>query len=425
MTLAEACAAVGTALDGDFRARIVAECAAAGSLRRALARLRTAMRAHDWRAGRDRVDLGPMVASFDARTRAEGFNAIRDWDGRTGRFSAETIPVDVLDLLASRRGGDPIDEVALAILVDYYFLHLLALLSLRAWDEGDANANLDVLTGLVTRLQGPGGSGQRFLDDGETLLILATAHYEPEEHGYVLLLDRVRALDHTHRVSAAVGHAAGMGCHLRYGWEATYGRSLAAMRQDNVADYPWVAWAVATVMAEFARLTEAGETGPVRDRIAEALLQALSPDAGAFVRDAPGATSALDVDRRAFLDGFRAHGHALAEAAEPFRPRAESYSPFSLFYNFSNNVVKGATVDALIWGEAATVSLNDLFTALPPGDPRLPAKRALATRLMDHALRHPDIVRGRPMPAIVYDPRLGRQMFSAAIRDIRAAIDAS
>ena len=35
------------------------------------------------------------------------------------------------------------DAAVLAILLDYYFMHVLALLSLSVWDEGDADANLD------------------------------------------------------------------------------------------------------------------------------------------------------------------------------------------------------------------------------------------------------------------------------------------
>ncbi len=36
------------------------------------------------------------------------------------------------------------------------------------------------------------GSGQRFADDAETLMLLATSHYEPGEQGYARLLERVR-----------------------------------------------------------------------------------------------------------------------------------------------------------------------------------------------------------------------------------------
>ncbi len=59
--------------------------------------------------------------------------------------TSDIIPIDVLDYVIARRGAEPLDPIVLAILLDYYFLHLLSLLSLRIWDEGDADANLDRL----------------------------------------------------------------------------------------------------------------------------------------------------------------------------------------------------------------------------------------------------------------------------------------
>ena len=47
-----------------------------------------------------------------------------------------------------------------------------------------------------------------------------------------------------------------MGSHLRFGFEATYGRDTVVMRDDNVADYPWLCFALATLMREYARCRE-------------------------------------------------------------------------------------------------------------------------------------------------------------------------
>jgi hypothetical protein len=124
------------------------------------------------------------------------------------------------------------------------------------------------------------------------------------------------------------------------------------------------------------------------------------------------------VDRRVFLERFSAHRDALLQDAAPMRPTAGAYSPFSLFYNFAQNVVKGSAADAALWGEAWTVSLGDLFTALPRDDARSQAKTTLANTLTGYARTVPDTVRGRPTPAIVYDPRAGRQMFAAALREL-------
>ena len=99
-------------------------------------------------------------------------------------------------------------------------------------------------------------------DNAETLLLIATSHYEPNEHGYDLLLQRARALPDANRVAMALGHAQAMGGHLRFGFEVTYGKDLKAMRDDNGADYPWLCFALAGLMEEYARLSSAGGGGP-------------------------------------------------------------------------------------------------------------------------------------------------------------------
>ena len=72
-----------------------------------------------------------------------------------------------------------------------------------------------------------------------------------------MLLERVRTLEPARRTRVAVQHAAAMGCHLRFGFEATYARDTIRMRDDNVADYPWLCFAVAGAMEEYVRMTDA------------------------------------------------------------------------------------------------------------------------------------------------------------------------
>ena len=55
-------------------------------------------------------------------------------------------------------------------------------------DEGDADANFDRLQGLLEALQGPEGSGQLFVSNAETLVLIATSHFELSEAGYGLSL---------------------------------------------------------------------------------------------------------------------------------------------------------------------------------------------------------------------------------------------
>ena len=79
-----------------------------------------------------------------------------------------------------------------------------------------------------------------------------------------------------------------MGSHLRFGFEATYGRDTVNMRNDNVADYPWLCYALATLMkAEHARMHAAGEDGPARRQVVESPLNGLSADARAMIGRPP------------------------------------------------------------------------------------------------------------------------------------------
>ena len=56
----------------------------------------------------------------------------------------------------------------------------------------------------------------------------------------------------------ALGHAASMGSHLRFGFEATYARDTVIMRNDNVTDYPWLSFSLATLMREYSRMRDEG-----------------------------------------------------------------------------------------------------------------------------------------------------------------------
>jgi hypothetical protein len=415
-----ACSLIDTILTGDARRRIVAELASARDFRSALERLRDSMRSHAWKVDAQLVALGRFVKEFDAQTRREGFHVLNDWDGKADRVSDDTIAVDVLNYSIALRGGDAPDAAALATLVDYYFANLLALVALRVWDEGDADVNLDRVDALLRKLQGADGSGQLFVADAETLILIATSHFEVVEIGYENLLARVRALNRGHQLNIAMGHAVSMGSHLRFGFEATYGRDTVVMRDDNVADYPWLCFALATVMRGYADLAEdrtgrPASAGPL-DRLVEALVNGLSSDPRAFIGQAPKSLSSAEADRAAFADLFAAHRDALLDAFEKYRPRDDAYSPLSFFFNFSHNVLKGTVVDALLRGRPWNVSFNDLLTEHGEGGDRI----ALATTLMGYARRNPDRIRGRLMPVIVYDPATGREAFTAAMRKLRS-----
>ena len=415
----QACALLEAAVAGGARREILAGVADAKDFAAALRRLRGGMRTHEWKAAGRKIDLDEIVGKYDRRTRQDGFHVLHDWDGQADHVNDDIIPVDVLDYLIARRGTEPPDPAALAILLDYYFLHLLALSALRIWDDGDPDANLDRLDALLAQLQGADGGGQRFVDDAATLILIATSHFEIVERGYGALLARVRTLDAAHRARIAVAHTVSMGSHLRFGFEATYGRDTVVMRDDNVADYPWLCFALMTVMQEYARLDAAGADQEDKAPMIEGILNGLSADARAFVGQPPSSLSGSEADRGEFRALFLQHRDALVEAFEKYRPSPEHYSPLSLFFNFSHNVVKGTVVDALLRGRAWPLTFDDMLTTLSrdPAEPAL--KQELAATLMGYARANPDTIRGRPMPVIVYDPATGRDAFAVTMRKIR------
>jgi hypothetical protein len=420
MTFDEACSTIGDVLTGDVRREIVNEAAASPDLGAALARLREGMRSQTFHAGTRTVKLDSLVRTFDRRTAAEGFHALHDWDGVAGRFNNEIIPVDVLDYLIQMRGTQPVNPAVLAMLLDYHLMYVLALLSMRVWDDGQPNANLDRLTALLGDLQGPDGSGQPFATNAETLFLIATSHYEPDERGYDRLLDRVRALNHTHQTLMGLCHASAMGSHLRFGFEATYNHDIAAQRDDNVVDYPWLAFALFATMREFSRMHEEGIPGVERERVVEALFNGLSADVAHFRKAPSSHESSGDAERLEFADLLRTYRQGLVGEFERLRPSAEAYSPLSFFFNFSHNIVKGTVIDALLWGEPWPVSFNDLLTGAPGAGAAGKSKARLATTLMGYARANPHKIRGRLMPVVVYDPLLGRRVFGSAMRALKA-----
>ena len=415
---ASICLALERALQGSLRQDVVLAASRAQPFSRALAILRKGMQTHVWPHRDGTLDLAAAVADLDRRTRLEGLHVLHDWDGKADRVTANSITVDVLQFVADHRGAEPTDATALAILLDYYFMYLLALVSIRAWDDGRPGEDLDRISALLNDLQGPRGSGQKFADNAETLLLIATSHYEPNERGYDLLLERTRALPDANRVAVALGHAQAMGAHLRFGFDVTYGKDLKAMRDDNVADYPWLCFALAELMEEYGRLVARGETGLARDRVVEGLINGLTPDPTAFLGQPPASLDRYPQDLARFTAAFAPHRLDLAEAFKPFRPLDREYSPLSLQFNFSQNVLKGTVVDALLRGDVWDVSLNDTFTGVPREPLRNTMRTVLAHTLMGYARAHPDTIRGRLSPVIIYDPAAGRRFFAGAIRAI-------
>jgi hypothetical protein len=410
----EACAALRDILNGDARNAIVTEVSRAKSFDRAVRRLRDGMRAHRFDTSEHTLPSLRFVKAFDQHTRRDGFHVLHDWDGKADRFNDDIIPVEVAKIVErlGRLTSEAERRVAAAILLDYYFLYLVALLAMNAWAEGDPNANLDAAFELLNALQGPRGSGHRFAGRIETLLLVATSHFEPDVTAYDTLLGKVRTLNQAHRIALATVHAAILGCHLRFGLEVTVAGNRAALREDNAPDYPWLCEALATLLEAYSSESDSSR----RARLSESILLGLIPDPEAFLGPRPVSSLSGHQERRERVrELFDAHRTALLLDFQAQRPSGQAYSPLAFTFNFPHNLVKGAAVDAVLRGAPWRVDLDELVAFSNSVEETGAAQLSLATTLMRYALASPDTIRGKPHPAIVYHPEAGLRAFEKAI----------
>jgi AcrR family transcriptional regulator len=381
-------------LQTDARARVIDALVDDGNVGGSLDRLRKAFRSHTMSPGS--TDLRRVVDTLDARTRREGFHVLQGWDFVEHRFAKDIAPVLLVDYCA-RLGIAPNRlRESVAVLLDQYFLAVLSLFAIRAWDDGDASENLDRVTRALTALQGPHGSGHEFVADAETLLMLAVSYFHPEEHGYELLVGRVSGLDGPHRMRFAVPCAALMGFHLRWGLRFMYKRDVGRMRDDNVADYPLLTLALVTLAEEYA-----SPRGDNRARIIEGLLNGLSADPWAFQE--------LIADRgKALLEDF---------AAYPPSPRA--FSPLSFTCNFPTNA-SVALATLAVHGEKHP-ALNALFTREGERSDADESAHRLARRLMEFATSDSSRLGAGGVPLLAYDPFEGAHAYNTTLRTLRDA----
>jgi hypothetical protein len=408
-------------LAGDARDRIIDQALASGSFSEALRRLRTSMRTHTFETSSERLRLEGIVRKLDARTQEDGFHVLHEWDGQ--RFLDETIPVMMVDYFARANKAVRPDRRCLAILLDYYFLYVIALFVMRIWDEGDPNANVDRVTGLLDLLQGAGGSGLLFMQDAATLLWIAISHYEPDDFAYHRLLDKVRTLGDRHQTRIALVGAAMLGDHLRWGFPVYYERDLGLMRADNVSDYPWLFYSVLVLMRAYVRMLQGNVHGTEREDVIEALLNGLTPDTRAFTEAPPTTLASFKEEHaelRALIDRHRAE---LIRDFEPHRPVAGRYSPLGFQFNFPHNVLIPIVTLALVQGMDPRLNMP-LDTLLTRHDqegasPRSP--EMLARTLMAYAGYSPEKRGGRRTLMIIYDPNSALSSFNRTLSVLREA----
>jgi hypothetical protein len=420
------CATLGELLSGPAREQILDAVSGARTFERALLWLRDGVRAHRFQTAAGDFSLAPLVKRWENRGRQAGFHLLHDWDGKVDRFREDTIPVEVANLARSL----PIPETpgaqrnALAILLDYDLLYVLILLALAALDQRDSDAALGEVSRLLASLQSPRGSGHRFVGDPLTLILIGTAHFEPDITAYDRLRLKIAKLAAAHRVEMALAHAPILGCHLGFGLEVTCAGDLKALREDNVPDYPWLAMAIATLLEELTPptpTTPSSTSSPTTTMLLDALASALSADPHAFTTaETPDSLSSMARERDIIRIALDAHRDVLLAEFAKRAPSEDAYSPLSFSFNFPHNLVKGLVVDALLRGSPGGVTLNDLL-ARTTDSAESEHRRAAARTLMGFALASPDNIRGRPHPAIVYDASVGKRAFDRLLGGVSAS----
>jgi hypothetical protein len=388
--------------------------------REALRQLRAGMRSHRFAAPQVPGSLERIVQSLDGRTRREGFHLLESWDYRAHRFSGDSIPVLMLDRCASRASDPASPSAALGVLIDQYFLCVLGLLAARAWDDGDANANLDRITALVHAQSNARPGSSRVVDDAETLLLVAVSHYHPDEAAYDRLIEKVWGLDDAHQLNVALACAATMGSHLRWGFQYMYRRDVSRMRADNIADYPWLLFSIVTLMRAYCRIRDGRMPHTDRDRIVEALVNGLSVDPWAFTAAPPEGFrhyTELHRELRDCLGDLRAE---LMEEFEKHRPTPKTYTPIAFHCNFLCNAVV-AIVDTAIATGAPHPSLNALFMGKPHDPAAADRLAAYSESLMAYAVENRTGTGAGEAPLIVYDPFEGVHRFNETLRELQSA----
>lgn len=382
----------------------------------ALGRLRHAMASHTLGAAGAKTALDQVVRRLDQATRQDGFHVLNNWNPTTHRFTDDIVPVLMLERYERAVASRPAERAPIALLLDYYLLHLLTLCAMRAWDDADPDSTLDRTHALLEALQGEHGSGHRFVGDAETLVIYALSQFHPDEHAYDRQIERMAELRPSRQVAFARPSAGVLGAHLRWGFWLMYGRDVLSMRRDNVGDYPWLLRSVGTLLKEWVRSREADEPAERRAGVVGALLQGLAADPWAFTGKVPDALSAYVGEHAEVRALLTAHSANLVAELEAHRPTKEAYAPLSLHFNFPHNALVAILSIALATGAPQRRPLNDLFErddegGLVPLALALTEYSGVADRLGAHRAR-----------LVAYDAFSGMRSFTLTADTLRKAV---
>jgi hypothetical protein len=413
MNLTDAFSILEHALRETTRAEILDAVQRSRDSATAIARLRTRMREHAFPTSAAPIALDRIVHDLDRRTRAEGFHPLQSWDYRAHRFVDDPTAILMLNRVAGRGDSGVAERVVLSALLDQYFLWILGLLALRAWDGEDPNANLDRVTDLLRLLKPAREHGSALVEDAALLLLVAVSQYHPQEEAYSNLLDRVCSLDKAHRTRIAVFAAATLGGHLRWGFRFMYQHDYVRMRDDNVVDYPWLFFALETLLDRYGEVVDKGASDGDTAVITTALINALSADPWVLTDERSLSPQLHRQWRQRVGQRLSQCSSGLLTRITAHRPGAMGYSPLSFDCNYLHNLIV-AMIDLATTKASAQESLDSLLTTAD-GD----AIHALgsARRLARYAACTAQAVGGAAL--IAYDSFNGSKCFDAALDVLR------
>ena len=356
-----------------------------------------------------------MVRDLDKRTRVDGFHALQSWDYRAHRFVDEPTAILMLNRVASRGESAVAEQTVLSTLLNQYFLWILGLVALRAWDDGDPNENLNRVTHLLGLLKDSPDGAPVFVENAELLTLLATSQYHPVETAYSNLLDRVRSLNEAHRAQVARYSAATLGGHLRWGFRFMYRQDYWRMRDDNAVDYPWLLFAVETLLEQYCEAVQRGASDGDVAVIAGALVNGLSADPWILVDDKSLPAELHGAWRQRVCERIGQCSQNLLTHVAARRPDLKTYSPLSFDCNFLHNAVVAMIENATTEG-SSDASLDSLLTSVD-GEAR--PVLGSARRLARYAACTAQAVGGPSL--IVYDSFNGSKCFDIALDALRRA----
>ena len=404
-------------LEGDARQTLLDALLRSAETHDRLARLKRVMSTHA--VDGDQSPLPRLIRRLDARTREDGFRVLHSWDHKSHTFTPDLVPVLLVDYFEAAGAPDGDDRATLGILLDYYYLHLLSLAAMRAWDTAEPDRHLARVTEALGLLQGDAGSGHAFVRDAETLVIYALSQFHPEEQAYDRIIERVGELSLQHQLTFARASAAVLSAHLRWGFWVMYERDVGRMRADNVGDYPWLLHTAHTLLRAYADGSTDDES---RDSVVGALLLALAADPWIFRARCPRVLETyadLHGETRALLE---THGQALLADLERFRPGREGFAPLGLLFNFPHNVLVAIVTLALTNSRPQPLPINLLFEGQVKTAEGDNGQEDLARDLMAYSGASPDRLGYRGAKLIAYDPLSGMRSFSMTLDTLKKSL---